>query len=308
MRNISELLYFLNDTMSMSEVYQPAIILYLLESGGSASKEELATMLSGYDESVQEYYQKILMRWPRKTLTKHDVIRYNKKRRTFRLNFSLNEPELIERAKNICEAKIEEWIEKRLEEGNSSYVEASKRYKVLKAARGKCELCGISSKITPIDIDHIVPKSQADKVGFIVKDGQRMHLNDERNLQALCFRCNRAKRDVDDTDFRLPSAKLVRDRIPEIISESGRRPTFRKISGVQLKEQLIEKLTEEHAELLDSVNLEEIADMMEILISLAKQLGYSEKETITFLHKKRKEKGGFSLGIFLERIEKSTDL
>lgn len=60
----------------MSEVYQPAIILYLLEQGGTATKTELARTLSGYDESVQEYYQRILMRWLKTTLTKHKIVTF----------------------------------------------------------------------------------------------------------------------------------------------------------------------------------------------------------------------------------------
>lgn len=70
MRNISELFNFLNNMMSMTDIYQPAVILHLLERNGSSTKTELSRTLSGYDEAVQEYYEKILMRWPKITLTK----------------------------------------------------------------------------------------------------------------------------------------------------------------------------------------------------------------------------------------------
>jgi 5-methylcytosine-specific restriction endonuclease McrA len=239
-RHIQELLDFLVKDMRMSEVYQPAIILYLLEQDGCASSSELARVLSGYDPSVQEYYTKILMRWPKITLSKHDVISYDHKRKEFCLNFELDDPESVEQAKQICERKIEQWIEQQATSEGGARVEASVRYRVLKAARGKCELCGISSKLTPIDIDHIVPQSKADGHGYVVKDGIRIHKDDERNLQALCFQCNRAKRDQDATDFRLPQPKLVRDQIPNAIIASGRQPIVKQVRGQRYRELLFD--------------------------------------------------------------------
>ncbi len=80
---LSELRIFLTDTMSMSEVYQPVIIKELLENGGSCSKDQLAARLADHDASVQEYYQKILMRWPKTTLTKHGVVEYDRASKSF---------------------------------------------------------------------------------------------------------------------------------------------------------------------------------------------------------------------------------
>ena len=87
MRDLHELLVFLTKKMSMTEIYQPVIILHLLEQGGIASKADLARTLSGYDESVQEHYERILMRWPKATLTKHEVVTYDRKSKVFSLNF-----------------------------------------------------------------------------------------------------------------------------------------------------------------------------------------------------------------------------
>jgi predicted house-cleaning noncanonical NTP pyrophosphatase (MazG superfamily) len=305
MRNLSELLDFLDNTMSMTEIYQPVIIRYLLEKGGKAGKAELAKVLSGYDTSVQEYYQQVLMRWPKITLTKHDIITYDSKHKEFSLNFELGNPVLIEAAKEVCEEKIERWITARAARSDRPNEVASIRYRVLKAARGKCELCGISAKISPIDVDHIIPRSKVDRKGRVLKDGIWMHVDDERNLQALCFRCNRAKRDSDTTDFRLPSSKLVRDKVPEIIANEGQTPITKTLHGQSLIEKLFEKLTEEHTELLAENNIEEVADMIEVLLSIARAYGYGEDETLEFLRQKRAEKGGFNKGIFLERVQLS---
>lgn len=53
----------------------------------------------------------------------------------------------------------------------------------------------------PMDVDHIIPSSKANKYGKIQKDGRWIDVNAIENLQALCFACNRGKRDTDTTDF-----------------------------------------------------------------------------------------------------------
>jgi hypothetical protein len=164
MRSAEQLVAFLAETMSMTDIYQPAVILHLLERGGTASKQDLARTLSGYDQSVQEYYEKVLMRWPKATLTKHGVVSYDRRERAFTLAFDLTDEVAVTEAKRICERKIAEWIQKKAERDPSGGVDASTRYRVLKAAHGRCELCGISSKLSPIDIDHIVPRKHAEVV------------------------------------------------------------------------------------------------------------------------------------------------
>src|SRR5262245_1686834 len=187
MRSADQLVTFLTEMMLMTDIYLPAVILHLLAHGGTASKQDLARTLSGYDQSVQEYYEKVLMRWPKATLTKHGVVSYDRKEKAFSLAFDLGDEAAVAKAKAICERKIAEWIQRKAERDPLGGVDASTRYRVLKAARGRCELCGISSKLSPIDIDHIVPRNHADKHGLVVKDDIRMPLDDERNLRALCF-------------------------------------------------------------------------------------------------------------------------
>jgi ATP adenylyltransferase len=64
-----------------------------------------------------------------------------------------------------------------------------KAAEVLKAARFRCELCGVPADECALEVDHIVPRN---------KGGT----DELSNLQALCYRCNAMKRDRDDTDFR----------------------------------------------------------------------------------------------------------
>jgi len=113
MRDLKELVVFPKTEMSMSELYQPAIILYLLQQDGEAQRDELARILSGYDESVLDYYRRVVMRWPKRTLEKHRILDYDRRRQIFKLNFDISDTGLAEAAKEICLTKTQEWIEKR---------------------------------------------------------------------------------------------------------------------------------------------------------------------------------------------------
>jgi predicted house-cleaning noncanonical NTP pyrophosphatase (MazG superfamily) len=298
-----DLLEFLDKRMSMTDVYQPVVIKELLLHGGSRTKAELASALVAYDLLVQEYYERIVMRWPKITLSKHDIIDYEREGSIFRLLPYPESTEVRMGAVRICEEKISTWLERKKTKGRAPEAGASVRYEILKAAGGKCELCGISSEIKPIDIDHIVPRSKADKNGKVRLHGKMIDANDPNNLQALCFSCNRAKRDRDETDFRRRE-KLVRDRIPELIRAEGREPIIKELKDRALIGALYDKLIEEHAELLAakeaSHKLEELADMIEVTLALGEQYGASEEELMQLVQRKRDERGGFTNGYYYQ--------
>lgn len=194
--NFENLRQFLTKQMRMSHIYQPVVIRTLLEKNGLSSIRDIAREFLSYDEAQVEYYIKIAKNYPKKTLLKHGIIDTSK-RGFFRLTLDVNN--LTENERNelieLCNEKIRDYI------GNYKGIigdyrynpddlsSSSIRYLVLKLANGRCALCGASIKDTPIDIDHIIPRNLGGT-------------NDISNLQALCFRCNRAKRDRDKTDFR----------------------------------------------------------------------------------------------------------
>lgn len=97
--------------------------------------------------------------------------------------------------------------------------------------------------------------------------------------------------------------KLVRDKIPEIIIAEGTTPYFRAISGDELLSAVLAKLIEEAKEPKENPSLEERADVQEILRLLDNLLGYNAQQIDHEANKKRQIKGGFDLGIFLERTE-----
>ena len=96
--------------------------------------------------------------------------------------------------------------------------------------------------------------------------------------------------------------KLVRDKIPEIIKADGRECDIKIVSGEEKYKLLEAKLLEEVNEFLEDKNLEELADVMEVLFGLAESLGYSEEELLKARAKKLRERGGFKEGIVLNSV------
>jgi predicted house-cleaning noncanonical NTP pyrophosphatase (MazG superfamily) len=97
--------------------------------------------------------------------------------------------------------------------------------------------------------------------------------------------------------------KLVRDKIPEMIEANNQAGEYYRYPIDDFENELIVKMGEEVGEYLESKNPEELADILEVLMELAKirDLPFSEIEAIR--QKKLLERGGFSNRIFLVTVE-----
>ena len=93
--------------------------------------------------------------------------------------------------------------------------------------------------------------------------------------------------------------KLVRDHIPEIITSQGDRPVFRILEAHEFSACLARKLDEEVAEFHSANNLEELADILEVIYALAENMGYTKTELMKVYQEKHVSRGGFSKRIFL---------
>ena len=93
--------------------------------------------------------------------------------------------------------------------------------------------------------------------------------------------------------------KLVRDRIPEIIASTGDKYKIRTLSDAEYIEMLDVKLDEELKEYHEDKNIEELADILEVLYTVAKARGYSKEALEETRLKKREKRGGFDEKIFL---------
>lgn len=97
--------------------------------------------------------------------------------------------------------------------------------------------------------------------------------------------------------------KLVRDRIPKIIETAGKLCVTHILTDEEYIAELETKLNEEVAEYQADKNLEEMADVLEVLQAICIVRGYSLEELETTRSKKAKEHGGFRDKIFLEYVE-----
>lgn len=96
--------------------------------------------------------------------------------------------------------------------------------------------------------------------------------------------------------------KLVRDLIPQIIKNDGKKADIHTASNKEYSVLLEAKLKEEVEEYLEAKNLEELADVMEVLVGLANNLGFTEEELFNKRLIKREKRGGFEKKIVLEKI------
>lgn len=93
--------------------------------------------------------------------------------------------------------------------------------------------------------------------------------------------------------------KLVRDLIPDIIAESGKECRTRILSNEEYLKMLDLKLDEELSEYHQDQNIEELADLLELIRAAANARGYTFEELEAVRAEKAKKRGGFEKKIFL---------
>ncbi|MBO7196498.1 MAG: nucleoside triphosphate pyrophosphohydrolase [Clostridia bacterium] len=93
--------------------------------------------------------------------------------------------------------------------------------------------------------------------------------------------------------------KLVRDLIPDIIEESGGECRTRILSDKEYLEMIDAKLDEELAEYHKDQNIEELADLLELIQAATVARGYTLEELESVRAEKAKKRGEFEKKIFL---------
>lgn len=96
--------------------------------------------------------------------------------------------------------------------------------------------------------------------------------------------------------------KLVRDRIPEIIEQSGKTCITRILPQEEYLAALDAKLQEELNEYQADKSMEELADLLEVMTAVAEARGYSFSEIEAIRRDKAEKRGGFRARIFLESV------
>jgi hypothetical protein len=54
-----DLKHFIANVMQMSHIYQPVMLMTLIEKGGQASVRDIACSILAHDESQIEYYEQV---------------------------------------------------------------------------------------------------------------------------------------------------------------------------------------------------------------------------------------------------------
>lgn len=96
--------------------------------------------------------------------------------------------------------------------------------------------------------------------------------------------------------------KLVRDKIPEIIAGKGKKAMVRTADDLEYALLLKEKLKEEVAEYLESENVEELADILEVIHALAKHQNIIPPQLEHLRQQKARERGQFSKRLVLLEV------
>ena len=96
--------------------------------------------------------------------------------------------------------------------------------------------------------------------------------------------------------------KLVRDRIPKIIEASGKTCVTEVLSDEEYLKMIDAKLDEELAEYHKDQNIEELADLLEVIRAAAIARGYSVEELEKVRAEKAAKRGGFEKKILLKEV------
>ena len=186
---------FIQHQMRMSHIYQPVMLRELLKRRGKASVTTIAKALLSRDQSQIEYYEAITKNMVGKVLTKNRGITERDGDEYVLKGFADLSAEQQQELIGLCDEKIDQYTEKRGKAiwehrtKSAGYVSGTLRYEVLKRAKFRCELCGVSAEKKALEVDHILPRNH-------------QGTDDLSNLQSLCYSCNAMKRDRDDADFR----------------------------------------------------------------------------------------------------------
>lgn len=103
--------------------------------------------------------------------------------------------------------------------------------------------------------------------------------------------------------MKKPINKLVRDNIPSICEKNGQIPETKVLDDVNYTSALNKKLEEEVREYLLSRELDELADIIEVVEALAENQGSSFKEVMKIKQNKQNKNGAFKNRVFLISVD-----
>ena len=97
--------------------------------------------------------------------------------------------------------------------------------------------------------------------------------------------------------------KLIRDKNVEIMEKKGCKVTYEILGDERYREELDKKLKEEVLEYLEAYDIEEMADVMEVIYTMLDYTGVTMEDVEKVRVEKRNRKGGFKNKVFLKDVE-----
>lgn len=97
--------------------------------------------------------------------------------------------------------------------------------------------------------------------------------------------------------------KLVRDKIPEMIVNENRHPVTRVLDNDEYRVELNKKLQEEVKEYIEDNNVEELADIVEVVYGILDSMDISIEEFEIVRKAKVNKRGAFKDKIYLESAD-----
>jgi predicted house-cleaning noncanonical NTP pyrophosphatase (MazG superfamily) len=98
--------------------------------------------------------------------------------------------------------------------------------------------------------------------------------------------------------------KAIRDKIPEIIEESGKKYNLKQLDDESFLAELEKKLIEEVNEYSESKDVEELADLLEVIYRISELRGVNSDELDEIRRNKAEKRGKFDSNLFLIDTEK----
>jgi predicted house-cleaning noncanonical NTP pyrophosphatase (MazG superfamily) len=98
--------------------------------------------------------------------------------------------------------------------------------------------------------------------------------------------------------------KVIRDKIPEIIADSGKKYNLKQLDDTSFLAELEKKLIEEVNEYAESKDVEELADMLEVIYRVSELRGVNSDELDEIRKDKAEKRGKFANNLFLIDAEK----
>jgi 8-oxo-dGTP diphosphatase len=96
--------------------------------------------------------------------------------------------------------------------------------------------------------------------------------------------------------------KLVRDEIIKIIENNGKQVRYKILNDAEYIIELNKKLLEEVNEFVENNDIEELADVFEVIYTILKVRGVDMKEVENVRIKKKEERGGFKNKIYIKDV------